>query len=158
LQAKKDQIAFALKKILRCKTVNTNFVPDQVGTGEGVDLSDLFSDINDAVDSLLDLTYLQQFFADHIPATIRILDSFNYGHPVWTFPIVTRVKSFLQSLKENITLEQLLKKSPTAEAEILKAIYCLVIFRQIMFADLEAKKNLDAETNRRQQLYDAIKM
>lgn len=159
LQAKRDQIVFDLKRILRFEKVNINFVPDQGASGDldGLGLGDLFADLNESIDVLLDMDYLKKFFQSTMASAIRKLETYSKDNPVWGIPLVDRVKSQLKSIDENIVLEKLLAQNTAFEAAILKAIYFLVIFRQVLFADAAATRNFETEAARRKKVFNDLK-
>lgn len=158
LQAQRDQIVFNLRRIFRVETINVNFAADRSGetTTDGLDLNELFADLSDTIDELLDEAFLQKFFMGNMASPIRTLDSFSFDHPVWKIGLVSRVRELVKDPKDN-TLTRLITDFPERAGEILRAIYLLVMFRQILFQDPEKLKDFESEAARRMMVHDAIK-
>ena len=157
LQAQRDQILFEIKRILKIDSVHVSFVQDRSAetTTDGLDLAELFEDVEETVDALLDLRFLEVFFRENMDSPIRSLESFSQNHPVWKMKAVSRAKADLATLKDK-TLNDLIKGSADAN-EILRAVYLLVMFRQILFLDADKLKAFETEANRRELVYSAIK-
>lgn len=157
-QARRDQIVTDLKRILKSEKVNVSFVPDGGSDtkADGVDMLDLFVELNDTLDTLLTLDYLKEFFQAMLPSTIRTLGALNNDHPIWKLKIVGRVKDLIKTFDGMTPVTQILEKEASQELSILKAIYLLVIFGQVLFTDREAIKAFETEAARRQKLLAAL--
>lgn len=158
LQAQKDQILYDLRRILRVDKINLSFVQDrstELGA-EGLDLAETFAEITETMDSLLTEKFLRQFFAPSMTSPIRTLEAYSQSNPAWSLPLVSRVKGQLAGIKEK-TLESVIKEHPALANDIMKAVYLLIMFRQILFLDAEKLKAFEAEAKRREIVLAAIK-
>ena len=158
LQARKDQILYSLKRILRVETVNLSFVPERSTEldSDGLELGEVFVELSQTIDALLDSKFIRDFFLGNMASPIRTLESFNQNHPIWQTVLVSRVKSILLNVKEK-TLNALLQEAPNQTDEILKGLYLLVMFRQILFLDAEKLKDFKSEAGNRDLVLRAIK-
>jgi|GEM_PF-1047685 len=158
-QARRDQIIYDLKRILKSERLNLSFVPDTGDgiKGEGVEMLDLFLEMSDALDQSLQLDYLKDFFQSMSQSTMKAVSTLSADHAIWNLPIVARVKDRLPELNGQATLQNLLAKNPAEEGNFLKATYLFVIFGQVIFTDVGAMKNFEAEASRRQKLFDSLK-
>src|SRR5262249_29262527 len=100
--AKKDQMTSDLKGIIRSKTISMNFSPGpgKTTTEGGLTLADLFTELNSTIDEALDVEYLRAFLKDHLGSGLRPLDSLNYSHPVWTIPMVDKIKQAIKPVPD----------------------------------------------------------
>jgi DNA-binding response OmpR family regulator len=157
-QARREQIVSALKRILKSEKVNVSFVPDSGADqkNDGVEMADLFTELNETLDDLLPLDYLRDFFQTMIPSTVRTLSTLSTDHAIWKLSMLGRVKETIKSLDGLSTLEQLIQKNPEGELALLKAIYMLVIFGQALFTDREQIMAYEAEAGRRQKLVTGL--
>jgi DNA-binding response OmpR family regulator/curved DNA-binding protein CbpA len=158
-QARHEQIVADLKTILRFDILNTNFVPEDSSAVTGVaaiDLTTLFAEINDTLDALLTKDFLATFFKPHWEAAIKPSDSFSQETNS-KLPIVTRGLLLFGEFSGVKSISTLLKIYPSEELEILKALYCLVITRQILFSDVAALKSFEEDAYRLGKLLESIK-
>lgn len=157
LRAQSDQVVNDVRRILKAEKVNLSFVPDQSSelSAEGLDAAELFLELNQTIDRLLESKFLHSFFHENINSPIRFLESFNFDHPAWRLPLVSVAKPHLLDLKEK-TLSSVLQLAPGHADDILKAVYMLVMFRQILFLDPEKMKGFESDAHRREIVYQAI--
>lgn len=155
-QAKHDQILSDVKRILRFKELNINFVPEAPGPSrmEGLDLVAIFSELNDALEALLTREYLRDFFKPYMNGNLKNVGSLAPDHPIFSLPIIKRSEDYLKNL--NRDLASIIKTNPGQELEILRAVYLLIIFRQLLFIDLGVSKGFAEEVKRRQKMLEAL--
>lgn len=157
-QARRDQIVYDLKRILKSQRFNLSFVPDagDAAKNDGVEMLDLFFELNETLDQCLPIDYLKAFFKSMMNSTVKAVSTLSADHGVWTLPIVARVKGRLEELNGNHSLKEILAKEPQTELDFLKAAYLLVIFGQIIFTDASAMKSFEAEAAHREKLLSSL--
>jgi DNA-binding response OmpR family regulator/curved DNA-binding protein CbpA len=156
--AKTDQMLTVLKQIVKLANVTINLVPNdsEEEAADGLQLASIFAELYQTVDDLLSLQYLNEFFSSHRKTPIKLLETKSSSHLIWTFPIITKVSGVLRNFEKE-TIEQMVQAHPSKELNLLKALYCLVIFRQIIFVDTSPTKKRDDEINHVSQIYKTLK-
>jgi DNA-binding response OmpR family regulator len=157
-EAHKDQVVHDLKRILQFSKVNINFSPeaDSGADANAIELTELFAELNSTFDALLTVDYLQHFFEEKIMiSSIQKMVSFNQNHPVWSLPIVKRIENIVDAVSNGATLKEMLA-AKAEDSNVLKAAYCLVMFRQILFTDAQTIKNFEQETAKRKKVITDI--
>lgn len=158
-QARRDQIVHDLIRILKSERFNLSFVPDAGDSAakiDGVEMLDLFCELNETLDSCLTVDYLKEFFQSVMPSTVKAVDTLSVDHAIWTLPIIGRAKERLSDLNGQSSLQSLLAKNTADEWNFLKALYMFVVFGQILFTDSGALKNFEAEAAGRQKVLSAL--
>lgn len=160
-ESQKKQIIQDLNRILAYPSLQISFVPDSDSDGEqsidGLSMIELFREIELSLDMQLGDEYLESFFESAMENAVQKMPSLSNDNGIWEMQLLARVPDLKNWCDQGITLKEMLETSPEGRIDILKAIYMLVVFRQILFEDANKVKSLEAQYERTRRMFEDLK-
>lgn len=158
-ESQKKQIIQDLNRILAYPSLQISFVPDSEDQQafDGLSMIELFRKIELSLDVQLSDEYLESFFESAMENAVEKMPSLSDDHGIWEMQLLARVPDLKTWCDQGISLKEMLETSPDGRINILKAIYMLVVFRQVLFEDANKVKSLEAQYGRARRMFEDLK-
>ncbi len=156
---KNEQILVEASKLIGGSKLNINFVQDRKIKPEGdeLDLSGFLPALHDIIEQKIPVEYLKDFYSIWHGHPIRLGPNYQDNVLIFGLPLMKRVEGLLESIKKEMTLEEILAQAKFQPDDLFRALHLLAVRRIIVFEETKRVRNLDEHVHRLKSVYADLK-
>jgi FixJ family two-component response regulator/tetratricopeptide (TPR) repeat protein len=154
-----ETVSNELKRLINEKTININFVPDRTLTpeDENIDIDMFMPLLHDVVEKLLPTQWLKLFYSKWLGHHVRLGPQFADHLKLMTLPIFSKMSGLKELVKQELTIEELISKSPQfTDNQFYCALHLMMLRRVLVFEEVKQVRNIDEHVSRLKSMLSQI--